>query len=160
MKKKALCLLLLAVLGIGQGSAQSTKEADVTRLMSYNVRKGKGLDDVTNYERIAQVIIDNQADLVALQELDSVTNRSGKKDVLQEVASRDGMSGVYAPAIDYDGGKYGIGLMSKQQPLSVSRYALPGREEARALLLVEFDDYIVGCTHLSLTEEDRMLSLA
>ena len=37
--------------------------------------------------------------------------------------------------------------------------ALPGREEARALIMAEFEDYIYCCTHLSLTEEDRMTSL-
>ena len=36
---------------------------------------------------------------------------------------------------------------------------LPGREEARALIMAEFDNYIYCCTHLSLTEEDRMASL-
>ena len=34
-----------------------------------------------------------------------------------------------------------------------------GREEARVLLLAEFDDYYIGCTHLSLTPEDQLASL-
>ena len=36
---------------------------------------------------------------------------------------------------------------------------LPGREEARALIMAEFDNYIYCYTHLSLTEEDGMASL-
>ena len=48
---------------------------------------------------------------------------------------------------------------SKEKPLGYRYLPLPGREEARALLVVEFEKYIYCCTHLSLTEEDRMLSL-
>ena len=66
---------------------------------------------------------------------------------------------TYAPAIDFDGGKYGVGMLSKEKPVSYRYIALPGREEERVLLWVEFERYIFCCTHLSLTPEDRMLSL-
>ena len=98
-------------------------------------------------------------DVVAVQELDSVTGRSQGTYVLGELAKLTDMHATYAPAIDYDGGKYGIGILSKKQPLRVYRYALPGREEARALLVVEFKKYVYACMHLSLTEEDRIASL-
>ena len=98
-------------------------------------------------------------DVVAVQEVDSVTNRSNQKYVLGEIAERTQMYACFAPAIEYDGGKYGIGLLSKKAPLHLQAIALPGREEARALILAEFEDYIYCCTHLSLTEEDRMKSL-
>lgn len=132
---------------------------DVVRMMTYNVRNGRGLDDVRNCQRIANVINNARPDVVAVQELDSVTARSGKTDVLKEIAERTQMNPYYAAAIDYDGGKYGIGLLSKTKPLRVKRLSLPGREEQRALLIAEFDQYLYACTHLSLTEEDRMSSL-
>ena len=69
------------------------------------------------------------------------------------------MHACFAPAIDFDGCKYGIGLLSKKAPIHLQTMALPGREEARTLILAEFEDYIYCCTHLSLTEEDRMKSL-
>ena len=97
--------------------------------------------------------------MVAIQEVDSMTNRSGQKYVLGEIAERTQMHGYFAPAIDYDGGKYGIGLLTKQVPLRLQSLPLPGREEARTLILAEFADYIYCCTHMSLTEEDRMKSL-
>lgn len=65
---------------------------------------------------------------------------------------------TYAAAIDYDGGKYGVGVLSKEKPLGASRVPLPGREEARMLLVVEFEEYFYACTHLSLTAEDRLES--
>lgn len=122
--------------------------------MSYNIRNGRGMDDVADFRRTADVIIKACPDIVAVQEIDSVTGRSGGKDVLREIAGLTLMHHTYAPAIDYDGGKYGIGMLSKEKPLGYKRLPLPGREEARALLIVEFEKYIYCCTHLSLTEED------
>lgn len=127
--------------------------------MTYNVRNGSGMDDVKDFARTAAVINREKPDVVAIQELDSVTGRSKGAYVLGELAKLTGMHATYAPAIDYDGGKYGIGILSKKQPLHVYRYALPGREEARALLVVEFKKYVYACMHLSLTEEDRIASL-
>lgn len=77
----------------------------------------------------------------------------------RELAERTQLHPYFAPAIDYDGGKYGIGLLAKEAPLRLQTFALPGREEARTLIVAEFPEYIFGCTHLSLTEEDRMKSL-
>lgn len=50
-------------------------------------------------------------------------------------------------------------MLSKEKPLVTRYLALPGREEERALLIVEFENYIYCCTHLSLTGEDRLASL-
>lgn len=129
------------------------------RLMTYNIKNANGMDNVCNFQRIANVINNACPDVVAIQEVDSVTNRSHQKYVLGEIAERTQMHAFFAPAINYDGGKYGIGLLSKQAPIRVQSIPLPGREEERTLLMAEFDDYIYCCTHLSLTEEDRMTSL-
>ena len=45
-------------------------------------------------------------DVYKRQELDSMTHRSGQKYVLGEIAGRTQMHAYFAPAIDYDGGKY------------------------------------------------------
>lgn len=147
-------LLIFASLFILSAQAQNT-----LRLMTYNIRNGNGMDNVCNFQRIANVINNASPDVVAVQEVDSLTHRSGQKYVLGEIAERTQMHGYFAPAIDYDGGKYGIGLLTKQVPLRLQTIPLPGREEMRALILAEFEDYIYCCTHLSLTEEDRMKSL-
>ncbi len=134
-------------------------EVKEARLMSYNVRNGCGIDDSTDYARTAGVILKENPDVVAVQELDSVTARSKGVYVLGELARQTGMHATYAPAIDFDGGKYGIGILSKEQPVNVYRRALPGREEARTMLVTEFKDYVYVCVHLSLTDEDREASL-
>jgi len=132
---------------------------DTVRLMSYNIRNGRGMDGHRDLLRVAKVIRGYAPDVVAVQEVDSMTARSGSHDVLRELAMLTGMTPCYAPAIDFDGGKYGIGMLFKGEPRSVFRIPLPGREERRMLLAMEFDDYVFACTHLSLTEKDRLLSL-
>lgn len=129
------------------------------KIMSYNIRNANGMDRVTDYQRVANVIINNSPDIVAVQELDSATNRREGKFVLKEIAERTQMNYNYQPAISFDGGKYGIGILSKEEPLNVKGYNLPGREEQRAMIVAEFENYIFACVHLSLTEEDRMKSL-
>ena len=152
MKKNL--LFIFAALFIFSAQAQNT-----LKLMSYNIKNANGMDNVCNFQRIANVINNTSPDVVAIQEVDSMTNRSGQKYVLGEIAERTQMHGYFAPAIDYDGGKYGIGLLTKQVPLRLQSLPLPGREEVRTLILAEFADYIYCCTHMSLTEEDRMKSL-
>ena len=152
MKKNL--LFIFAALFIFSAQAQNT-----LKLMSYHIKNANGMDNVCNFQRIANVINNTSPDVVAIQEVDSMTNRSGQKYVLGEIAERTQMHGYFAPAIDYDGGKYGIGLLTKQVPLRLQSLPLPGREEARTLILAEFADYIYCCTHMSLTEEDRMKSL-
>ncbi len=132
---------------------------DTLKVMTYNIRNGNGMDKVRSYERIADVILKQDPDVVAIQELDSMTKRSNQTYVLGEVAKLTRMHDYYGPAINYSGGKYGVGILSKKQPLKVSQHPLPGRGEKRTFLMAEFEDYIFCCTHLALTEEDRMLSL-
>ena len=152
MKKNL--LFIFAALFTFSAQAQNT-----LKLMSYNIKNANGMDNVCNFQRIANVINNASPDVVAIQEVDSMTNRSGQKYVLGEIADRTQMHGYFAPAIDYDGGKYGIGLLTNQVPLRLQTLPLPGREEARTLILAEFTDYIYCCTHMSLTEEDRLKSL-
>lgn len=129
------------------------------RILSYNIRNAKGMDNVTDYKRIANIITQSKASIIALQELDSVTQRSKGVDVLKEVAETTGMYASYGAAIAFQGGKYGVGVLSKEKPVNQKTIPLPGTEEPRVLLIVEFEHYVVFCTHLSLTEKDRIGSV-
>ena len=71
--------------------------------MSYNIRGGRGMDGVCSYQRIADAILRELPDVVAVQEIDSVTGRSNGKYVLGEVATLTGMHDTFAPAINFDG---------------------------------------------------------
>ena len=152
------CLSVIVISGYAQPYPQ---QENTVRVMSYNIHNGKGMDNVTDYQRIAGIITGISPDVVALQELDSVTNRSNQVDVLARLAEHTAMYPVFGASLNpYDGGKYGIAVLSKEKPISWKRIPLPGREEVRSLLIVEFKDYIVGCTHFSLNAEDRQTSVS
>ena len=159
--KTCLLFLLLAISFALPVKGQSTfpKEENSLRILSYNVRNCKGMDNLTDYQRVADVINKIAPDVVAVQELDSVTQRNNGVYSLGELAKRTLMHATYAPSIDFQGGKYGIGMLSKEKPLGFKRISLPGKEEKRSLLIVEFADYMVCCTHLSLTKEDQLASV-
>ena len=135
------------------------KEPDSARIMSYNVRNCKGMDNIVDFDRVAQVINQALPDVVALQELDSATQRYAGAFVLKELADRTSMHGTFAPAIEFQGGKYGIGILSKEIPLSVKQVALPG-EEPRTFLIAELNRYYICCTHLALESEARIESVS
>jgi len=128
------------------------------QVMTFNVRHCAGMDLVVDYNRIANVIKQQNPDVVALQELDSITTRSGQHDQLRELAIRTNYHPVYGSAINFDGGKYGVGVLTKEPYLSIKRIPLPG-EEPRILLVVELKDYVLACIHLDLDEEQRLASI-
>ena len=128
--------------------------------MTYNIRNAKGMDNKTDYDRTAAVIKNANAHVIALQELDSATKRNDGEDVLKILAKKTGLFAVYGAAIDYQGGKYGVGVLSKQKILNWRTVPLPGKEEQRVLLIAEYKKYVIFCTHLSLTDADRITSAA
>lgn len=126
-----------------------------TRAMTYNVHNCKGTDGVVDYKRVADVISAHNLDVVALQELDSLTTRYPDQDVLKNLADHTGMYPTFGAAIDKSGGKYGVGVLTKEKPLSYYRVPLPCSSEPRVMLVVELKDYYFCCTHFSLLAEYR-----
>lgn len=157
--KRTICLLLVILMAAVFVSPVQGKKVRTLHLTSYNIQHGEGLDGVIDHNRIARILKKAHAEVAAIQEVDSVTRRNGGVYGLEEIGRKAKMFSTYAPAINFQGGKYGIGILSKKQPISVHRISLPGREEPRMLLVAEFKHYVVACTHLSLTEEDRIASV-
>lgn len=156
---RTVLLILTVVLCPGLCRAASCDSAGRSlTVMTFNVRNGMGIDGIVDLKRTADIITGEHADIVAIQEIDSVTRRSESKYNLGELSAMTGMHALFAPAIDYDGGKYGVGLLCREYPDSVARIELPGREEARTALIAYWKDIIVCCTHLSLVTEDALTS--
>ena len=148
-------VLVTLLLGMALVSLGQNKQLQI---MSYNARHCAGMDLMVDYDRTTAVISQQQPDVVALQELDSMTGRSGHRDQLDELASRTGYHPIFGAAIEFDGGQYGVGILSHETPVSTKRIPLPG-EEPRVLLVVELEDYVIACTHLDLEEAQRMASV-
>lgn len=79
---------------------------------SYNIRHGEDVD--YDMSRLAADILACDLDIVGLQEVDKNTRRTGNKDLLRELAAACGYE-YYAffAAMDFNGGEYGIGIISR-----------------------------------------------
>ena len=140
--------LTFAACGMTCAQAQTTNLPIQAGIASYNIHHGEGTDGKYDFERLAKQLERWQPDVIALQEVDSMTTRSGKTYALGALAEITRYYETFCPAMNYQGGKYGIGLLSRQKPLKVKSYALPGKEEPRRLVVAEFKDYAEACTHL------------
>ena len=112
------------------------------------------MDGVQDFQRIIDAVNRAKVDVVAVQEIDSMTTRN-PKDVLKLIADATGMYPTFGGAINYGGGKYGVGVLSKEKPLSYYRVPLPCSSEPRVMLVVEFENYYFCSTHFSLHLEYR-----
>ena len=156
-------LLSMAVLAAGLASGCQTPQAQRVRVLTYNIHHGEGTDAVLDLERIARVITNTQPDLVALQEVDNRTERTGRVNQAAELGRLTGMHAVFGKAMDYQGGGYGLAILSRWPIAQTQRHPLPSTEghEPRALLLVRVradpmdkEGFWFGSTHLDHTRED------
>ena len=122
------------------------------RVLSYNVKHCAGNKDGLNLPRTAKVIAAQGADVVALQELDSVfSSRSNYKYQLKELAEATGMYGIFCSALT----GYGIGILSKELPLSIKVVALTSDFEPRRMLIAEYQNYVFASLHVGLNASAR-----
>ncbi|HEU4408100.1 MAG TPA: DUF4082 domain-containing protein [Polyangiaceae bacterium] len=137
----------------GGVAAATVAEHGGLRVMTYNIKHG----EASSLDAIASVIKGQSPDLVALQEVDVLTNRSGKVDQAKRLGELTGLAHAFVPALlSYDGGQYGLALLSRYPIVSSQRIALPSAAEQRALGLVEVQldaEHVVpvGVTHFGTT---------
>lgn len=137
------------------------------RILTYNIQIGRAPGGSysnpaeAHLDRTAKTISEAQPDVAGLQEVDCKTDRSGSEtDQLMDLATLTGMVGTFAPKTKLPGGDYGIGVLSKKEPLSSRVILLEGSAHTRALQILEFEDYVFFNTHLPLTPEKRLDAVA
>ena len=157
------CLLLLPLLSAADKPARDDRRL---RVMSYNIHIAKGMDGKIDLPRIAKVIKDADVDVVALQEVDAKTKRSGVEvDQLKELAKLTGMHGKFGKARDFDGGAYGQAVLSRKPIEKMEIHELPGAADAeqRVALLTTIPqpkplpDLLFVATHLHHQGEEHRL---
>lgn len=82
-------------------------------IVSFNIRAGTDLKRQPSLDRVAALLDTLGADIVLLQEVDQGTDRSGGVDQLAELRRMTGLHGIFGRAIDFDGGEYGLGILSR-----------------------------------------------
>lgn len=116
--------------------APATQAAERLRVLTYNIHHGEGSDGKLDYERLAGKIGELRPDVAVLQEVDRGTKRAGGIDQAARLAKLTGMKFVFGRAMPYDGGEYGLAILSRF-PIELSdTYPLPFDfgQEPRALL--------------------------
>lgn len=99
---------LAAILAISvAANATAAAPAFALRVVSYNVRKG------TPAKQIAVHLRSVRADIIALQEVDRGTKRSGNEDQPTLLRNALGMHSHYAPSYRDDGGTTGMMILSR-----------------------------------------------
>ena len=124
------------------------------RAMCYNIHNCVGTDEIYDEQRIADIINAANVEAVAVQEVDCLTERH-PTDIMKNLGQKTNMYHTFGAAIDYKGGKYGVGILTKEKPISYYTVPLPCSEEPRVLLVVELSNYYLCCTHFSLLAEYR-----
>ena len=116
-------------------------------LMTYNVGVFSKYKD--SLQNVAELIREEGASLVALNELDSC-NRRHNVFQLDLLAGAVGFDGHFARAFDFAGGAYGNGVVSKDPVLSRHRIDLPQLDgsEPRSVAVIETDDCVFASAHL------------
>ncbi len=137
------------------------------RIVSYNIYHGEGADKVINIDRTASVIAQYNPDLVAIQEIDNNTTRSGRVNQAAELGRKLGMEYRFKKSINYRDGGYGIAILSAYPIKHTILHNLPtpeGEEPRGALeVVVGFVDedgqtnaLSFVCAHLGLNNEQRV----
>lgn len=112
---RPLCRLLLAATLLS-GCAPAITRAGAAaplRVLVYNIHAGKDAAGAHNLERVAALVRQTGADLALLQEVDRGTERSGGEDQLATLQRLTGMHGAFGRTLDYQGGEYGIAVLSR-----------------------------------------------
>lgn len=165
--------LTMCLGAVSNSSAQVSQVADnqetdtrTLRVMSFNIHHGADKDERDRLDEMARVITESRSDLVGLQEVDIGCNRSGKVDQMKRLAKLTDMHPAYAEHFPYDGGSYGLGLLSKFPLTNIKNDRIPlnkkdGTTETRALLsatavLPNGDQVSIATVHMALDQPSRM----
>ena len=145
----------------------SEHQPDTIRVLNYNIRYGRGMDDVLDLRRIADIILETDSDIVALQEVDVGVARSYRFDLMKVLSGYTGLEPVFYKNIPHQSGEYGNGILSRYPVFSSRNYhfIVEGGGEQRGLLQAEIDingqKLVVMNTHLdhSPDETQRLMSV-
>jgi len=111
------------------------------RVISYNMHHGEGVDGRLDLPRIAAVLLSEQPDLVALQEVDDRAARTGAVNQPAELARLTRLHVVFGGNIALQGGRYGNAVLSRYPVQREWNRELPNVNagEQRGLLGVELE---------------------
>ena len=144
------------------------------KVLTYNIYHGERPDSLgkPNLDEVANLILKLQPEVVALQEMDSMTTRLAgiygeKINWVAELGKKTGYQSYFAKAMDYAEGGYGEGVLVKNG-INFSTQNLPtpagGEPRAAAWVKIQLEnkqELYFGATHLCHQfEENRTAQVA
>lgn len=161
---------VMFLVSCGKSSAETEIDPDpeeeesktyTLRVLTYNIFHGETTRGEIDMDLFGQIIKDENPDLVALQEVDKGVERSGRIDQTAELSVRTGLTGYFAKARDFQGGDYGVAILSKLpvddfKVVPAYKIGTYGTAYAYAKVKVDDDTYIwFNSSHLSTALEER-----
>lgn len=129
---------LVACVAVALTTTAGAVQGPVTiRAVTYNIKHGRGNDDVVDLKRTAAVLNALTPDIVGLQEVDREAERSGKVDEARVLGESLGLNHAFGRFMDYQGGAYGMGILSRFPITHARDVNLPEGNEPRVALAVD-----------------------
>jgi endonuclease/exonuclease/phosphatase family metal-dependent hydrolase len=147
----------VALVGAPEVAAQAT-----VRIAAYNIKHGEGMDGQVDLSRAAEVLRALDPDVVTLQEIDRGTDRTDGVDQAARLAEALGMTAHFGAFMPYQGGAYGMAVLTRLPVAAVENIRLPTGDEPRTALRVtvgvgdEGRPLSVVGIHLYRTPEERL----
>ena len=163
----AATIALCAATGCIHRGTRATTGEDI-RVLVYNVHAGQDATGKESVRRIADVVKSVDPDVVLFQEVDKGTKRSGGVDQPAAYAMFTGLRVAFGRSLDYDGGEYGIAVLSRwpirrdttiQLPVDPPQERSGGSHEPRVAMSVVIDapfgPLALFNTHIDASGDDR-----
>ncbi len=113
------------------GGTSDQPAPDRLRVVSYNIKHGFGNDNRIDLARTGSVLNNLHADIIGLQEVDNQVRRSGGVDQATWLGEQLKMHSAFGSFMDYDGGRYGLAILSRYPIESSEEIRLPEGNEPR-----------------------------
>ena len=133
------------------------------RVMTYNIHVGVGMDKKLDLPRVAGVINAQHPDLVGLQEVDRGVTRTQRIDEIAELAKLTRMDYAFAFNLRYQGGQYGVAILSRFPIMATDHRLYQNTREAERRGFVRAEVIVRGrvlnfvTTHLDYQYDDDRL---
>lgn len=141
------------------GSRPAEEASSEARIVSYYANYCCGTDKKIDYDRIANVIKELDADVFCLQGMDQGMKRSEYVDQTAKLAELTGMIPFFAPGKPQDPGFYGNGILTKTQPISTDAFTMGDEANIRSVMCVEYPKFVVMSTFFATNIESRISAL-
>ncbi len=160
--------LLLTLLPCLTGGCSTMEETDrgsepgtvELRVATYNIKHGLGMDGRVDLDRTSNALAALDADIIAIQEVDQHASRSGDVDQAAWLADKLGMHAAFGGFMDFQGGHYGLAILSRYPIEDQQVWRLPDGHEPRVALAIQmrpsgWQPVTVVGVHFDWVDDDR-----